>query len=74
MIKLAPIVKGMLNADQYRKLPTFVTPFLDTRYLSSIRSGTQGGGLGPIMMGGGGAMPAMGGGGGQRVEIRVGTP
>lgn len=74
MIRLAPIVKGLLTADQKRKLPTFVTPFLDTRYLASIRSGTNGGGLGPIMMGGGGPMPAMGAGGGGQTIIRIGTP
>lgn len=73
MIKLAPVVRAMLTADQMRKLPTFVTPYLDTRYLASIRSGTQGGGLGQVMMGGGGAMPAVGG-GGQQVIIRMGTP
>jgi hypothetical protein len=73
MIHLAPIVRGVLKPDQFRKLPTFVTPFLDTRYLASIRSGTAGGGLAQMMMGG--AMPSMaGGGGGQRVEIRIGTP
>src|SRR5262249_39686837 len=60
MIRLAPILRGMLNNEQMRKLPTFVTPFLDVRYLASIRSGTQGGGLGPIMMGGGAAPAAMG--------------
>jgi hypothetical protein len=75
MIKLAPVIKGMLTADQMRKLPTYVTPFLDARYLASIRSGTAGGGgLGPIMMGGGGAMPALGAGGGGGTIIRVGTP
>ena len=72
MIRLAPTLRGMLNNDQMRKLPTFVTPFLDVRYLSSIRSGTQGGGLGPIMMGGGAAPAAMGG--GDRQVIRIGTP
>ena len=48
LIKLAPIVKSLLTADQMRKLPTFVTPFLDTRYLASVRSGTAGAGLGMI--------------------------
>ncbi|HEY4305011.1 MAG TPA: carboxypeptidase-like regulatory domain-containing protein [Gemmatimonadaceae bacterium] len=77
MIKLAPIVKSLLNDDQKRKLPTFVTPFLDTRYLASIRSGTTGGGLGMTMMGPG-AMPAIAGaaagGGGTTTFIRIGTP
>ncbi len=76
MIRLAPAVNGLLTSDQRRKLPTFVTPYLDTRYLSSIRSGTAGGGLGAIMMGGGAMpMPAVGGGGGgQQTIIRIGTP
>lgn len=74
MIRLAPVVKGLLTAEQQRKLPTFVTPFLDTRYLASIRTGTSGQGLGMTMMGG--AMPMTGGamGGGQQTIIRVGTP
>ena len=78
MITLAPIVKSLLTDDQKRKLPTFVTPFLDTRYLASIRSGTTGGGLGMSIMGPG-AMPATaafggGGGGGGQTIIRIGTP
>lgn len=74
MIRLVPVVRSLLSADQMRKLPTFVTPYLDTRYLASIRSGTAGGGLGQIMMGGG--MPAgaaLSGGVGQTI-IRIGTP
>ena len=35
-------------------LPTYVTPYLDTRFLASVRSGTTGTGLGMIMMPGGG--------------------
>jgi hypothetical protein len=72
MIALAPVVKSLLSPDQVRKLPTFVTPYLDVRYLASIRSGTVGSGLG-MVMNGGGAVPAMMG-GGQRVEIKIGTP
>jgi hypothetical protein len=71
MIALAPVVKSLLSPDQVRKLPTFVTPYLDVRYLASIRSGTVGSGLGMVMNGG--AIPAAMG-GGQRVEIRIGTP
>src|SRR5262249_50559480 len=79
MIRLAPIVKSLLTDDQKRKLPTFVTPFLDTRYLASIRSGTSGGGLGMTMMGPGaasfsGAVGGVGGGGGGQTIIRIGTP
>jgi hypothetical protein len=75
MIRLAPIVKALLNDDQKRKLPSFVAPFLDTRYLASIRSGTTGGGLGAMMMGPGGPMPiGAGGGAGGQTIIRIGTP
>jgi hypothetical protein len=79
MIRLAPIVKSLLTDDQKRKLPTFVTPFLDTRYLASIRSGTSGGGMGMQIMGPGmasfgGAMVGGGGGGGAQTVIRIGTP
>jgi hypothetical protein len=77
LIKAAPSVKSMLNDAQMRMLPTFITPFLDARYLASIRSGTAGGGLGMIMMPGGAGMAigAMGGGGdGARVIIKSGTP
>ena len=59
LVKLAPAVKSLLTADQMRKLPTYVTPFLDRRYLASVRSGTAGTGLGMIM-GGGMALPAGG--------------
>ena len=76
LIRIAPVIKSLLTADQWRKLPTFVTPFLDTRYLASVRSGTSGGGLGMMMMPGGMAMPAaVGAGGGGNVQvIRIGTP
>jgi len=76
LIAIVPTIRSMLTEAQMRKLPTFVTPFLDTRYLASIRTGTAGGGMGAIMMGGGGgmALPAMGAGGGDRQIIRIGTP
>lgn len=78
MIKLAPVVKSLLNDDQRRKLPSFVAPFLDTRYLASIRSGTTGSGLGMTMMGPGGGAQVFGGGGGggggAQTIIRIGTP
>ena len=69
---LSPKVKALLTDDQYRKIPTLVASFLDTRYLASIRSGTAGLGTG----GGLGFFPAGaeafagGGGGNVRVEIR----
>lgn len=69
--KVAKDVRGLLTAEQRRKLPALVASYLDSRYLASIRSGTAGvggaGGFpggGPIFMGGGG------GGGGQQVIIR----
>jgi len=74
LIKLAPAVKSLLTADQMRRIPPFVTPFLDTRYLASVRSGTAGTGLGMIMMPGGMAIPGGAGGGGQFIEIRRGSP
>jgi hypothetical protein len=74
LMKIAPAVRALLTADQLRMLPSFISPFLDQRYLASVRSGTSGTGLGMIM-GGGMAMPAgAGGGGGQQVIIRIGTP
>ncbi|MDB4874881.1 MAG: hypothetical protein JWM41_1327 [Gemmatimonadetes bacterium] len=73
LIKIAPTVRALLTADQLRRLPTFITPFLDKRYLASVRSGTSGTGLGMIM-GGGMAMPMGAGGDGGRVMIRMGTP
>jgi carboxypeptidase family protein/TonB-dependent receptor-like protein len=79
LMKIAPAVKGLLTADQMRKLPTFITPFLDRRYLASVRSGTAGTGLGMIMGGmaipGGAATMFGGGGGGAGVTmIKIGTP
>ena len=74
LTQLAPSVKGLLTADQRRKLPTFVASYLDTRYLASIRSGTAGftgGGFGggvPAMLGAGDVIG--GEGGATRVIIR----
>jgi hypothetical protein len=72
LAKLAPSLKGLLTAEQRRKLPPFIASYLDPRYLASIRSGTAGAGMGggPMFMGGG--MPVMmggGGGGGDRIMI-----
>jgi hypothetical protein len=75
LIRVAPDIKSLLSPSQIRKLPTFVTPFLDTRYLASVRSGTSGVGLGMMMMPGGMAVPAaMGAGDKVQVIIRSGTP
>jgi hypothetical protein len=73
LIRVAPTVRAVLTPAQLRKLPTFISPFLDQRYLASVRSGTAGTGLGMIM-GGGMAMPAGMGDGGGHTIIRIGTP
>jgi hypothetical protein len=67
---LAPHVKRLLEPEQIRRLPPFVSSYLDTRYLASIRNGTAGmGGAGGF----GGFVPAGAqvfmGGGGQRIEV-----
>jgi hypothetical protein len=73
---IAPRVKALLTDEQFRRLPTFVASYLDTRYLASIRSGTAGLGTGGGMFGGfmpaGAEVFAGGAGGGNvtRVEIR----
>jgi hypothetical protein len=38
--KLAPVVNGLLNSDQRRKVPASIQSGLDPRYLASIRSGS----------------------------------
>jgi hypothetical protein len=58
LIKLAPRIKSLLTADQWRRLPGTVTPYLDTRYLASVRSGTAGTGLDALMMPNGMPLPA----------------
>ena len=42
LMQLGPDVKGLLTAEQRRKLPTFISSYLEPRYLASIRSGTAG--------------------------------
>jgi hypothetical protein len=70
---LGPKIKGILTAEQRRKLPPFVASYLEPRYLASIRSGT-GSFAGGMMMGpmGGAMVPAMAGGmgGGNMTVIR----
>ncbi|MFI5229222.1 MAG: carboxypeptidase regulatory-like domain-containing protein [Gemmatimonadales bacterium] len=68
LIRIAPAIRSLLTPAQMRRLPSFVTPYLDTRYLASVRSGTAGTGLGMIMLPGGMAIPG-GAGGGVRIEI-----
>ncbi|MGE5733009.1 MAG: hypothetical protein ACM37U_13770, partial [Gemmatimonas sp.] len=72
LIKIAPTIRSLLTADQIRKIPTFITPYLDTRYLASVRSGTAGTGLGIMMTPGGTAVS--GDAARQTIEIRRGSP
>jgi hypothetical protein len=58
LIKFAPAIRSLLAAEQWRRLPATVTPYLDTRYLASVRSGTAGIGLGALMMPNGMPLPA----------------
>jgi hypothetical protein len=75
MRDLAPRVKELLTAEQWRRLPPFIASYLDPRYLASIRSGTAG--LGTGGFGGTGFVPAgaaemimRGAGGATRIEVR----
>jgi hypothetical protein len=76
LAKIGPEVKGLLTAEQRRKLPAFVASYLEPRYLASIRSGTATfvGGMFPVMGGpvtiGSGGNVFVGAGGGQQVIIR----
>ncbi len=74
LILIAPTVRSLLTDDQFRKLPTYITPFLDRRYLSSVRSGTAGTGLGMIMGPGGGMAIPAGAGGGAQVQMIIKSP
>jgi hypothetical protein len=70
--RLAPRIKGVLTAEQRRKLPPLVASYLEPRYLASIRSGTASF-TGGMMVGpaGGMAVPAgMMGPGGNMTVIR----
>ena len=76
LTEIAPHIKGLLTAEQRRKLPPFISMYLEPRYLASIRSGTASftgsgmfGGGAPVMMGGGGGVFISGDGGGQRTII-----
>jgi hypothetical protein len=72
MIQIAPEVKGLLTAEQRRKLPPFISSYLEPRYLASIRSGTATFtsnsifGAGPVFAGGD---VFVGAGGGTRTVI-----
>jgi len=58
LMRLAPPMKALLTPEQWRRLPTTVTPYLDARYLASVRSGTAGAGLAALMMPNGMPLPA----------------
>jgi hypothetical protein len=69
LIKVAPDLRKLLTAEQYRILPTQLAGFMDKRTLIGIRSGTAGGGgggMGGFGGGGGGGGGRGGGGGGGR--------
>jgi hypothetical protein len=75
LTKLVPDIKRVITPEQRRKLPAYISSYLDTRYLASIRSGTAGAAGGPMMfpLGGGSVQfggGAGGGGGGQVIIIR----
>ncbi|MEO5904739.1 MAG: hypothetical protein ABIQ55_12055, partial [Gemmatimonadaceae bacterium] len=73
---LAPTIKSLLTPEQRRKLPAFVSSFLEPRYLASIRAGTatfsgvSGFGGGGFSSFGGDAVFSGGAGGTQTVIIR----
>jgi hypothetical protein len=52
--RLAPKVKGLLTAEQFRKLPPLVASYLEPRYLATIRSGTASFTSSPMFPTGGG--------------------
>jgi len=75
LIRLVPTLNTLLTGEQRRRLPAFISSYLDTRYLASIRSGTAGAGNGPMMFLGSGIFTAPAGGGaggvgGQVIIIR----
>ena len=74
--EMAPRVRGLLTEEQFRRLPSFIASYLDTRFLASIRSGTAGigtggGPFGGFMPAGAEMMMVGGGGGGARIEVRI---
>jgi hypothetical protein len=69
LLRIAPDVHGVLTSEQRRKLPPFISNYLDTRFLSATRSGTAGFGQGMMMIPGGAMISGAGGGG--ATEIRI---
>jgi hypothetical protein len=70
---LAPRVKRVITDEQMRKLPAFITSYLEPRYLASIRTGTAtftGSGMpGGIMLPGGTFIAGPGGAAGTNITI-----
>jgi hypothetical protein len=60
LIAASPEINAMLTPAQRRKIPASVAPYLDRRYLASVRSGTAGTGLGAVMMDGLALPPGVG--------------
>ncbi len=67
---LAPSIKGVLTPEQQRMLPTFVSSYLDPRYLAAVRNGTVGNSTPFGFPGGGFDVGPVGAGGGGFVIIR----
>ncbi len=70
LLKLSPEIRGLLTAEQRRKLPAIVASYLDPRYLEAIRSGTSGianSGFGP----GAGGQFMVGGGAGGAMQVII---
>jgi hypothetical protein len=57
LLALAPTLRSLLTAEQWRRVPASIASFTDSRYLASIRSGTAGSMLGALMMPNGMPMP-----------------
>jgi hypothetical protein len=73
LLGYVPAVRGLLTAEQRRRLPPLVASALDPRYLAAVRSGTAGASTGGLFAGGAGGMvpfgPGGGPGGGERTII-----
>ncbi len=71
LLKLSPDIRGLLTAAQLRRLPAYISSYLDPRFLAAIRSGTAGlGNSGFGGMGGGGTFGVDAAGAGIRVVVR----
>jgi hypothetical protein len=68
--RMGPSVKGVLTPAQRRKLPPYVSMYLEPTYLANIRSGTNAYAGGMPMMGGGAPVMIGGGGGAMTIQVR----